>query len=83
MPNALSSLLSSVGSWIVSLIIGGVFVEFIFGWKGLGHIIINAIKHNDFSVIMATTLVVSTTYILINFLLEFLYPVFDPTLRKG
>jgi peptide/nickel transport system permease protein len=83
MPNAVSTMFSSIGSWFVSLFIGGVFVEFIFGWKGFGYIVINAIKYQDFRLIMGVTLVVSVTYILVNTILEFLYPLLDPSLKKA
>lgn len=83
MPNASSTLLSAVGSLFVSLLIGGVFVEFIFGWKGFGHVVVNAIQYQDFRLIMGVTLVVSVTYILVNALIEFLNPLIDPSLRKS
>lgn len=83
MPNTSSTILSALGSLFVSLLIGGVFVEFIFGWKGFGHIVVNAIQYQDFRLIMGVTLVVSFTYILVNAIVEFLNPVLDPSLRKS
>jgi peptide/nickel transport system permease protein len=83
MPNASSTLLSAAGSLFVSLLIGGVFVEFIFGWKGFGHVVVNAIQYQDFRLIMGVTLVVSVTYILVNSLIEYLNPLVDPSVRKN
>jgi ABC-type dipeptide/oligopeptide/nickel transport system permease component len=45
--------------------------------------VINAIKYQDFRLIMGVTLVVSVTYILVNTILEFLYPLLDPSLKKA
>jgi ABC-type dipeptide/oligopeptide/nickel transport system permease component len=41
---------------------------------------LNAIDYQDFPVIIGLTLVVSTTFILINWILKLIMPLFDPTL---
>ena len=68
--NAINSVLSAMGAWIAALMTGLVFVEFLFGWKGLGNALLNAIDYQDFPVIIGLNLEVSTTFILINWLLK-------------
>jgi len=79
--NAISPVVSAVATWFAALMAGAVFVEYVFGWKGLGHVIVNAIDNYDFPVIMGLTLVVSVSFVLANWLLEVFYPVIDPSLR--
>jgi len=64
--NAINPVLSAMGAWIAALMTGSIFIEFVFGWKGLGNVLLNAIDYQDFPVIIGLTLVVSTTFILIN-----------------
>ncbi|HAQ69413.1 MAG TPA: ABC transporter permease [Flavobacteriales bacterium] len=80
LPNAINPVLSALGGWMAALLTGSIFVEFVFGWKGLGSVLLNAIDYQDFPVIIGLTLVVSTTFILINWLLKLIMPYFDPTL---
>lgn len=78
--NAINPVLSAMGAWIAALMTGSIFIEFVFGWKGLGNVLLNAIESQDFPVIIGLTLVVSTTFILINWVLKMVMPYFDPTL---
>lgn len=78
--NAINPVLSAMGAWIAALMTGSIFIEFVFGWKGLGNVLLNAIDYQDFPVIIGLTLVVSTTFILINWILKLIMPLFDPTL---
>ena len=78
--NDINPVLSAMGAWIAALMTGSIFIEFVFGWKGLGNVLLNAIDYQDFPVIIGLTLVVSTTFILINWILKLIMPLFDPTL---
>lgn len=79
--NAIGPVVSAVAAWFAALMAGSVFVEYVFGWKGLGHIIVMAIDYYDFPLIMGLTLVVSVSFVLANWLLEVFYPLIDPGLR--
>lgn len=79
--NAISPVVTAAATWFAGLMAGSVFVEYVFGWKGLGHVIVSAIDFQDLPVIMGLTLVVSTALILVNWLLNITYPLINPTLR--
>ncbi|MBL7943685.1 MAG: ABC transporter permease, partial [Flavobacteriales bacterium] len=50
--NALNPVVTAVSGWFASLLAGAVFVEFVFGWKGLGQEMFNAIEKQDLPVVM-------------------------------
>ena len=59
------------------------FVEYIFGWKGLGKVTVDALEKLDFPVVMGSVLVSSFFFILINLLADLLYGLVDPMVRMG
>jgi peptide/nickel transport system permease protein len=79
LPNAVSPVLREMGAWIAALLVGSVFVEFVFGWKGLGHLLLMAIEYQDFPVIIGLTLVTSAVFIIVQGVLRRIIPVIDPT----
>ncbi len=79
--NALSPLVSTISSWFVGLMTGAVFVEYIFGWKGIGKEVVDAIEKYDLPVVMGTVLVFSLIFILINLIVDILYAWLDPRIR--
>ena len=81
--NALNPVITAVSGWFASLMAGVVFVEYIFGWKGLGFIIVNALNNYDLPVVMGSVLVISIIFVSINILVDVVYVVLDPRIRKG
>lgn len=81
--NALNPVVTAVSGWLASLLAGAVFVEFIFDWKGIGIVIVNALDKYDFPVVMGSVLFISVILIVINFLVDILYGVLDPRIRVG
>ncbi|MEX2596729.1 MAG: ABC transporter permease [Salibacteraceae bacterium] len=80
--NAINPVMSAIGAWVAALMAASVFVEFIFGWKGLGSVLLTAIDYHDFPVIIGITLVVSSTFILTDWLISIISPNFDPGLAR-
>ena len=76
--NATAPLLMSSGRWLGSLLAGTVFIEFIFGWNGIGKLCVIAIDNADMPVLMGIVLFVSSSYIILNVLAELLYSTIDP-----
>lgn len=76
--NALNPVITATSGWFASMLAGAVFVEFIFGWNGLGKEIVNALNTLDLPVVTAAVLVISTTFIIINILVDVLYGILDP-----
>lgn len=79
--NSLNPVITAATGWLASLLAGAVFVEYIFDWKGIGLVIVNALDKYDFPVIMGAVLFISVILILINILADILYGVVDPRVR--
>ncbi len=79
--NALISVLTIVGLQVGYLFGGAVLVEMVFSWPGLGLLMVNGILARDFPVVQGAVLVVATTYVLVNLLVDVLYTVVDPRIR--
>ena len=79
--NALNPVVTAVSGWFASLLAGAVFVEFIFGWNGLGKEIVNALTLLDLPVIMGAVLVIAFMFIFINILVDIIYIKLDPRIK--
>lgn len=79
--NALNPVITAVTGWFAELLAGAFFVEYIFGWKGIGKVTVDALEKLDFPVVMGSVLVSATFFILINILADILYGVVDPRVR--
>ena len=60
------------------MLAGAVFVEYIFGWRGLGKEIVTALNTLDIPVVMGAVLVIASLFVVINILVDFLYIYIDP-----
>jgi peptide/nickel transport system permease protein len=81
MKNALNPVVTAVSGWLASLLAGAVFVEYIFDWKGIGVVIVNALEKYDFPVVMGAVLFISIILVIINILVDIIYGVLDPRVR--
>lgn len=79
--NALNPVITAVTGWFAELLAGAFFVEYIFGWKGVGLVTVDALEKLDYPVVMGAVLVAATFFILINILADILYGVVDPRVR--
>jgi peptide/nickel transport system permease protein len=79
--NALNPVITAVSGWFASLLAGAIFVEFVFGWKGLGQQMFTAIENQDMPVVMGGVIVISAAFVLINMLVDLLYAWIDPRVR--
>ncbi|MDP4129892.1 MAG: ABC transporter permease [Bacteroidota bacterium] len=76
--NALNPVITAITGWFAELLAGAFFVEYIFGWKGIGKLTVDALAKLDFPVVMGSVLVTSFFFIVINILADWLYRVVDP-----
>lgn len=82
--NALNPVITAVSGWLASLMAGAFFVEYIYGWKGLGSVTIAAVYNLDLPVVMGSTIFVACVFIFISILVDLLYGLVDPRVRlKG
>jgi peptide/nickel transport system permease protein len=76
--NALNPVVTAITGWFAELLAGAFFIEYIFGWKGVGKVTVDALEKLDFPVVMGSVLVTATFFILINILADILYGIIDP-----
>jgi len=81
--NALNPVITAVSGWFASLLAGAVFVEFVFGWKGLGQELFLAIEKQDMPVVMGGVILVAAIFVGINMLTDLAYGWADPRVRKS
>lgn len=81
--NALNPVVTAVTGWFAELLAGAFFVEYIFGWKGIGKVTVDALENLDFPVVMGSVLLSSFFFIVINLAADLLYGLIDPRIRMG
>jgi len=79
--NALNPVITAITGWFAELLAGAFFVEYIFGWKGIGKVTVDALEKLDFPIVMGSVLISSFFFIIINFLADLLYGIIDPRVR--
>ncbi|MDV6170006.1 ABC transporter permease [Flavobacterium sp. DG1-102-2] len=79
--NSLNPVVTAISGWFASMLAGAVFVEYIFGWNGLGKEVVEALNTLDLPVIMGSVLVIATTFVIINILVDLIYAYLDPRIR--
>ena len=74
-------MVTAISGWFASMLAGAVFVEYIFGWNGLGKEIVNALNNLDLPVIMGSVLIIAFMFIIINILVDMIYAWLDPRVK--
>ncbi len=80
--NALNPVVTAISGWFASMLAGAVFVEYIFGWNGLGKEIVDALNTLDLPIIMGAVIVIATLFIIINIFVDLIYGWLDPKIRN-
>jgi peptide/nickel transport system permease protein len=81
--NALIPFVTSVGITAGYLFGGAIVVEQVFALPGLGRLVIGAIAERNYPLIQATILMVTSGFVVINFLVDMLYAAIDPRVREA
>jgi ABC-type dipeptide/oligopeptide/nickel transport system permease component len=81
LPNALNPVVTAVTGWFAELLAGAFFVEYIFGWKGIGKVTVDALEKLDYPVVMGSVLLTASLFVLVNILADLLYAWIDPRIR--
>lgn len=79
--NAINPVLTAITGWFAELLAGAFFVEYIFGWKGIGKVTVDALEKLDYPVVMGSVLFAATIFVLINILADVLYGIIDPRVK--
>ena len=80
-PNAFAPALTVFGMLLGTLLGGAAIVETVFTLPGLGRLLVDSIYARDYPVVQGIALAVGFVYVLINLIVDLLYPVFDPRVR--
>ncbi|HLV92550.1 MAG TPA: ABC transporter permease [Aequorivita sp.] len=80
--NSLNPVVTTISGWFASMLAGAVFVEYIFGWNGLGKEIVNALNTLDLPVIMGAVIVIASLFIVINIFVDIIYGWLDPKISR-
>ncbi len=70
-----------IGISIAHLVVGVVIVETVFAIPGVGRLIVEAVLHRDYPIIQASMLMVGSSYVIINLLVDLVYCYFDPRIK--
>jgi peptide/nickel transport system permease protein len=76
--NALNPVITAIANWFASLLAGSFFVEYVFGYNGLGKATVDALEMSDFPVVMGSILFIAFIFVVINILVDVLYVWIDP-----
>jgi peptide/nickel transport system permease protein len=82
LPNALNPIITSISGWFAELLAGSFFIEYIFGWKGIGKLSVDALNKFDFPVVMGSVLFTACIFICVNIIVDILYRIVDPRIGK-
>ena len=79
---ALVPVVTSIGILTGYLLAGSIVVEKVFTLPGLGRLVVGAIEERNYPLLQTSILLVTATFVLINFLVDILYTVIDPRIRR-
>lgn len=80
--NTLPSLLTVAGLQTGFLLGGAIFVEILFTWPGVGHLVYQSISARDYPVIEASSLVLAVAFVAVNFVVDAAHAWIDPRVRS-
>ena len=79
--NSLNPIISSSTGWFATMLAGSVFVEYVFDWKGMGTLIVDALEKYDMPVLMGCIVFISLILVLLNIIADILYALVDPKVK--
>ncbi len=79
--NALIPVVSLIGLQLPILVGGAVIMENIFNLPGLGNLMLTALNDRDYPVVSGINLFFATGVVLLNLLIDLIYPYLDPRVR--
>lgn len=81
--NSLIPVITVIALTFAYVIAGSVVIEEIFSYEGMGYLITQALYNFDYPTLVGSTLVITITVVLINFIADVLYAIVDPRIRLG
>jgi len=80
-PNALNPVITTLSGWMASLLTGAFFVEYVFNFRGLGDLTIQALGQFDVPLVLGCCVVTVTIFIMVNTMVDILYAMSDPRIK--
>jgi len=80
--NALIPVISIIGVLIPRLLSGTVIVESVFGWPGMGRLIVEAAQSRDYNLVMGVTVIATILVVFSNFVVDIIYSKVDPRVKN-
>lgn len=81
MRNMLIPVVTVIGLQLGNLLGGAVIVETVFGWPGIGRLLVDAIGHRDYPLVQVVILFITVSFVVINFLVDLSYGLLDPRIK--
>lgn len=81
--NAGIPVFTALGTRFAAMLNGVVVVEVVFGWPGVGSLIVRALETRDYPLIQATVLITALLAVAVQLLIDLAYPLLDPRVRLG
>lgn len=81
MRNMLIPVVTVIGLQVGNLLGGAVIVETVFGWPGIGRLLVDAINQRDYPLVQVAILFITFSFIMINLLVDLSYGLLDPRVR--
>lgn len=81
--NALIPVVTGFGIYILTMLSGSIAIELIFARPGVGSVLINGINSRDYPMVQAGLLVFALFVVLVNILMDLLYILIDPRMRRA
>jgi ABC-type dipeptide/oligopeptide/nickel transport system permease component len=79
--NAINPIITVLGLQVGFLLGGAILTETVFSWPGLGSMMVRAIQARDYPLVQGGVLLIATSFVLVNLIVDLLYAVFDPRIR--
>lgn len=83
LPNSLIPVVTYIGPMAAGILTGSFVIETIFAIPGLGRYFVTSIYNRDYTVILGVTIFYSALIILMNMLVDLVYPLLDPRIKLG
>lgn len=81
LPNAINPVITAISGWFASLLAGAFFVEYIFNWRGLGKVTIDALEMSDLPVVIGSILFIASIFVTLNIIVDLVYVKLDPRVK--
>ncbi|HTJ98834.1 MAG TPA: ABC transporter permease [Bordetella sp.] len=83
LPNAAIPIITIAGLKLGDLVAGSIIVETVFGWPGIGRLLVGSVTSRDFAVVQAILILTAVTMVLANLAVDFVYTILDPRMRSA